>query len=197
MNTFLPLFTCRRQNRLSLLEWQSHAGREKAFPPTHVTKQLFLLSYGKKSNNLANNQIKLFQWIFTTLKSMASSYNFKLSTTKIREILQHLQHTVRCFKAPPFLINQNVNLLIYNEKHQVSKNTEIGWVSASPSLQEGSYGQQHFKVLVFHICFPPKYLLYPFHSLHHHVHITIMTFKLASKSIGKNTLTSVNTQAYI
>lgn len=128
---------------------------------------------------------------------MASSYNFKLSTTKIREILQHLQHTVRCLKAPPFLINQNVNLLIYNEKHQVSKNTEIGWVSASPSLQEGSYGQQHFKVLVFHICFPPKYLLYPFHSLHHHVHITIMTFKLASKSIGKNTLTSVNTQAYI
>lgn len=137
MNTFLPLFTRHRQNRLSLLEWQSHAGREKDFPPSHVTKQLFLLSYGKKSNNLANNQIKLFQWIFTTLTNMVSSYNFTLSTTKIREILQHLQHTVRYLKAPPFLINQNANLLIYNEKHQVSKNTEIGWVKCIPFPERG------------------------------------------------------------
>ena len=26
MNTFLPVCTCHRQNRLSLLEWQNHAG---------------------------------------------------------------------------------------------------------------------------------------------------------------------------
>lgn len=42
-----------------------------------------------------------------------------------REILQHLQYSVRYPKALPFLINQDVNVLIYNGKHQVGKNTEM------------------------------------------------------------------------
>lgn len=61
MSNFLPLYICHRHNRLSLLEWQNHGDREKDFSLAHVTKHLFLLSYGKKSKNLANNQIKLFQ----------------------------------------------------------------------------------------------------------------------------------------